>query len=142
MYTAVRKGVQQALAKDDLATNGGKDSGGMDFIGLKDVLKDKASVEMLDNVKVHKANKIDLEMCMRWVDMLHKMCNSLATLHTLNFKTALDIRGNESANAKQNRNVILLHQSLVIEKWIESFDSKRVNTFFYSEEMKRDPRMI
>ena len=28
-------------------------------------------------------------MCMRWVDMLHKMCNALATLHTLNFKQAL-----------------------------------------------------
>lgn len=111
MYTAVRKGVQQALAKDDhVANSGGKDNGnGVDIYGLKEILKEKASVEMVEFLKVHKANKIDLEMCLRWVDMLHKMCNSLANLHTLNFKTALDIRGNESANAKQNRNVQLLH---------------------------------
>jgi hypothetical protein len=57
-------------------------------------------MEMFNTLTVQKANKIDVEMCMRWVDLLHKMCNALANLTTLNFKTALDIKGNESMHAK------------------------------------------
>ncbi len=36
----------------------------------------------------------------------------------------------------------MLHQALVVEKWIEKFDSKNVNSFFYSEDLKRDPKMV
>lgn len=105
-------------------------------------MADKASVDMLEQLQIQKANKVDVEMCMRWVDMLHKMCNALATLHTLSFKTALEFKGNESAHQIQNRKVQLLHQSLVIEKWVESFDSKRVNNFFYADAKQRDPKLI
>lgn len=84
----------------------GKDGGaGLDLGNLKDVLNQKVSMEMFNTLTVQKANKIDVEMCMRWVDLLHKMCNAIANLMTLNYKTALDVRGNESMHAKQNRNV-------------------------------------
>lgn len=72
---------------------------------VKEAMADKASVDMLEQLQVQKANKVDVEMCMRWVDMLHKMCNALANLHTLNFKTALEFKGNESAHQIQNRKV-------------------------------------
>ena len=88
-----------------MATKQGGGDTGLDLGNLKEVLNEKVSMEMFNTLTVQKANKIDMEMCMSWVDLLHKMCNQVATLLTLNFKTALDIRGNESMHAKQNRNV-------------------------------------
>jgi hypothetical protein len=31
---------------------------------------------------------------------------------------------------------------MVIEKWVESFDSKRVNNFFYADSQKKDPILV
>ena len=36
----------------------------------------------------------------------------------------------------------MLRQALLIEKWVESFDSTKVNNFFYSEAKHRDPILI
>jgi hypothetical protein len=83
-----------------LAAKSGGGGVGLDLGNLKEVLNEKVSMEMFNTLTVQKANKIDVEMCMRWVDLLHKMCNALANLTTLNFKTALDIKGNESMHAK------------------------------------------
>ena len=98
MYTAVRKGVQTALAAGEASQGGGGKKDGIDLKIVKEAMADKATVEQIEQLQVQKANKVDVEMCMRWVDMLHKMCNALATLHTLNFKTALEFKGTESAH--------------------------------------------
>jgi len=81
---------------------------------------DRSVVETLIDAK---ANKVDTEMCLRWVDLLHKMMNKMMILVTCKFKSDIDVVGGESQNTKQNRKVQLLHQSLLISKWIESFDS-------------------
>lgn len=103
IYTSVRKGVQAYLAKDELANKSGGGGNGIDLGSLKEVLNEKVSLDMFNTLTVQKANKIDMEMCMRWVDMLHKMINSVATLLSLHFKTTLDVKGQESTHAKQNR---------------------------------------
>ena len=36
----------------------------------------------------------------------------------------------------------LLHQALVISKWIESFDSQNVNDFFKKDSTLKDPMMV
>ena len=38
-----------------------------------------------------KANKVDTEMCLRWVDLLHKMVNKVVLLLTTKLKTDLDV---------------------------------------------------
>ena len=37
-------------------------------------------------------------MCLRWVDLLHKMVNQIMLLLTLKFKSELEQVGGESAN--------------------------------------------
>ena len=91
------------MAKDELANKSGGGGNGIDLGSLKEVLNEKVSLDMFNTLTVQKANKIDMEMCMRWVDMLHKMINSVATLLSLHFKTTLDVKGQESTHAKQNR---------------------------------------
>ena len=106
MYTAVRKQVMAALQNNNISDSKGSSGGsGVDLNVVKEAMAEKASVEMIEQLQVLKANKVDVEMCMRWVDMLHKMCNALATLHTLNFKSSLEFKGNESAHQIQNRKV-------------------------------------
>lgn len=41
-------------------------------------------------MQIQKANKIDIEMCLRWVDLLHKMVNQIMLLLTLKFKSELE----------------------------------------------------
>ena len=60
------------------------------------VKADKAIVETLVN---EKANKVDTEMCLRWVDLLHKMVNKVVLLLTTKLKTDLDT-GNEGKNER------------------------------------------
>ena len=90
----------------------------------------KATYDELAKVQSAKANKVDVEMCFRWVDLLHKMMNQVMLLTTLKFKSDLDLVGAESAHMRQNRKVQMLNQSLIIQKWVESFDSQHINDFF------------
>lgn len=90
---------------------------------LVGAIKMKASHEDVTQMHSSKANKVDVEMCFRWVDLLHKMMNQVMLLTTLKFKSDLELVGAESAHMRQNRKVQMLNQSLIIQKWVESFDS-------------------
>ena len=61
---------------------------------------------------------------------------------TLKCKSDLEPVGGESNNVKQNRKVQLLHQSLLISKWIESFDSQNINDFYFQMNTSKTPAMI
>ena len=71
---------------------------------MKDVVATKADKAMIDQVVVEKANKVDTEMCLRWVDLLHKMVNKVVLLLTTKFKVDLD-NANDTVNNKQNKKV-------------------------------------
>jgi hypothetical protein len=70
------------------------------------------------------------------------MVNQIMLLLTIKFKSELEQVGGESSNSKQNRKVQMLNQSLIIQKWVESFDSKNINDFFYQDDNKKDPQAI
>lgn len=57
-----------------------------------------------------KANKVDVEMCMRWVDLLHKMVAKIMHLMTSKARAELDISSPETQNARQSKRVQLLNQ--------------------------------
>jgi len=69
----------------------------------------KATREELGKMQAMKANKVDVEMCFRWVDLLHKMVNQIMLLVTLKFKSDLEQVGGESNNLKQNKKVQMLN---------------------------------
>ena len=75
---------------------------------MKGVVAVKADKQAVDVLVAEKANKVDTEMCLRWVDMLHKMVNKVVLLLTTKLKTDLDI-GTESNNVRQNKKVQLLN---------------------------------
>ena len=54
----------------------------------------------MDILIATKASKIDTEMCLRWVDLLHKMVNQVMLLMTLKCKSDLEPIGGESNNVK------------------------------------------
>ena len=109
---------------------------------LKDVVAAKADKDEVETLISAKAAKVDTEMCLRWVDLLHKMVNQVMLLMTLKCKSDLEPIGGESNNVKQNRKVQLLHQSLLISKWIESFDSQNINDFYFQTNKEKSPEMV
>ena len=74
---------------------------------MKDIVSVKADKEHLESVINEKANKVDTEMCLRWVDLLHKMVNKVILLLTTKLKTDIDV-GHDAANTRQNKKVQLL----------------------------------
>ena len=64
---------------------------------MKGVVATKADKTLIDQMVVEKANKVDTEMCLRWVDLLHKMVNKVVLLLTTKFKVDLD-GGNDTVN--------------------------------------------
>ena len=64
---------------------------------MKSVVAVKADASIIDQIVTEKANKVDTEMCLRWVDLLHKMVNKVVLLLTTKLKTDIDI-GNEPQN--------------------------------------------
>lgn len=40
---------------------------------IRTMIASKAESQKVEEVVQNKANKLDTEMCMRWVDLLHKM---------------------------------------------------------------------
>jgi len=57
---------------------------------MKVVVAVKADQSALDSVVNEKANKVDTEMCLRWVDLLHKMVNKVVLLLTTKLKVDLE----------------------------------------------------
>jgi len=93
-------------------------------------LQHKADVDRLDHVENTKSNKVDMEICLRWVDLLHKMVKQIIHIYSMHLKGDIDMLGFETKNQKQQRKVEILHQALVVSKWIDSFDSQQVTDFF------------
>ena len=63
----------------------------------------------MNAIEVSKASKLDIEVCMRWVDLLHRMVKSIIQVYTMKLKSDIDATELESANNRQNRRVNLLH---------------------------------
>ena len=108
---------------------------------MKTVVSVKADKHLIDTLAKEKANKVDTEMCLRWVDLLHKMVNKVVLLLTTKLSTDLD-NNVEGANQRQNKKVQLLQQGLIISKWIESFDSQNINDFYFQTEKEKQPQKI
>lgn len=64
---------------------------------MKSVVAVKADKDIVEQFVSEKANKVDTEMCMRWVDLLHKMVNKVVLLLTTKLKTDID-SGHQTTN--------------------------------------------
>ena len=53
----------------------------------------------------------------------------MSHMYSMHIKTDIDIQGIENLNFRQNRKVELLHQALVVGKWIDSFDPQKITDF-------------
>lgn len=56
-------------------------------------------------VEASKSNKVDTEICLRWVDLLHKMTKQIIHIYSMHLKGDIDLNGFETANSKQQRKV-------------------------------------
>ena len=101
MYSAVRKMFNQHSSKDDTQPLT------MTAIteNIKHAIGTKADKQVVETLVDAKANKVDTEMCLRWVDLLHKMVNKIMLLMTCKLKSDIEVVGGESQNMKQNRKV-------------------------------------
>ena len=63
---------------------------------IREVVGTKADRTIVETLIDAKANKVDTEMCLRWIDLLHKMMNQMMILVTCKLKSDIDQVGGES----------------------------------------------
>jgi hypothetical protein len=75
MFSNIRRAIDnlQSHPKEGLSSDGGAVD--LDTITdqIKVFIKDKAEQDDVRRLSHGKSNKIDTEMCLRWVDLLHRM---------------------------------------------------------------------
>ena len=94
MFSAVRRAFNQHQQKEEnqpvsMATV---------MEQMKGVVAVKADQSTLDEIVTEKANKVDTEMCLRWVDLLHKMVNKVVLLLTTKLKIDIDLNKDTQNN--------------------------------------------
>lgn len=105
MYSSIRKAIG-SLQNEKKETSGDVYEVSQ---AVKKMLQEKADTEKVQSLENMKANKIDTEISLRWVDLLHKMVKQLVALYSMQLKGDVDMSGFESKNQKQTRKVQLLH---------------------------------
>jgi hypothetical protein len=90
------------------------------------VLNSKASHEQFVNLAENKANKIDFELQMQAVDIIHKQIVQMAVLIVEYIKHGIEVK-KESKVEKQQRLKFLLSQASSLVHWIVQFDPQNVN---------------
>lgn len=103
MFSAVRRAFNQHQSKEEnqpvsMATV---------LTEVKGIVSIKADKDQVEKIVDEKANKVDTEMCLRWVDLLHKMVNKVVLLLTTKLKTDID-QSVETVNNQKNKKVQLL----------------------------------
>lgn len=88
--------VKREILRTDNKTKSGEVEGASESI--MEAIKGKATRVEVDTVTNQKANKIDVEICLKWVDLLHKMVGQIMLLLTMKFKVDIDQVGGETQN--------------------------------------------
>jgi hypothetical protein len=60
------------------------------MIKVSGLIIQKADRQEVHDMILGKANKVDTEMSLRWVDLLHKMVNQIMVLLSMKFKNSLE----------------------------------------------------
>ncbi len=81
-----------------------------------------------------KANKVDLNLCLEWVELLHQMLKQVMHMYTAHLKTDLDQTGHETVNDRKTQRVSLFNQALVISRWIDTFDTGQLKDFYRKDD--------
>lgn len=98
MYSAVRRCFKEQTTADS-ADDANPATMTKVMQEVKEVLAFKADKTTVETIVLEKANKVDTEMCLRWVDLLHKMVNKVVLLLTTKLKTDLDV-SNDGTNQR------------------------------------------
>ena len=114
---------------------------GLAGVGISKLLAFKVDKKDLNEKLKEKSNKTDIEMAMRQIQILHKQLKQVSLLLTQKFRASLEGQIGMSQNAKMNKKVNLLHQSLLISNWITNLDTQSVNDSFDNGQNQLPPQL-
>jgi len=60
----------------------------------------KADKEKVNQLQNSKANKVDMEFSIKWIELLHKMVKQIIHIYTMQLKGDIDMTGYESKTKK------------------------------------------
>lgn len=100
---------------------------------IKALVKSKADQQDLASLNATKANKIDTQLAMRWVEIINRQLKQIVVLVTemLRFEVdKKDLKIFEGEQHIQHNRAFLFQQSLLISQWVNNFSTQQVNEYF------------
>lgn len=95
---------------------------------------DKTEVESLTQIK---ANKCDIELTFKWIELMHDQLKQTIVLIIEILRSQVEteqVRSalvpNEGLNHANNSKAFLFQQSLLIGQWINRFDIRKIDQYF------------
>lgn len=115
----------ETSSQNVMGTGAAQSGGGSNKVtpALQQMLLQKADKIYMDQLLEKKASKNDAEIALKKLDVIQKQLKQIIVLITEKLRTSLENQGGESRNNKTNRKVKLLHQALLIFKWIQDFEA-------------------
>jgi hypothetical protein len=100
---------------------------------LKALITQKADRQEVQDMSTLKANKIDTELTMRWVEQINRQLKQIIVLVTemLRFEVQKrDMKVFEGEQHIQHNKAFLFQQALLISQWVNKFHTQAVNEYF------------
>lgn len=96
---------------------------------IKALVRSKAEAQEVAALQASKANKIDTQLAMRWVEVMNRQLKQLVVLVTemLRFEVAELFEGEQHV---QHNRAFLFQQSLLVAQWVNRFSTQQVNEYF------------
>ena len=119
---AVKKATTQVVKS--MNPNGGNM---LDANEIKNMMSGKVDRDELTALYDLKSNKLDTEMTMKSVDIVHKQIKHLVVILVEIMRLSVTAQS-ETKQSKLNKKMYLLQQSISIGQWINEFDPENINT--------------
>ena len=100
---------------------------------IKAMVNSKADHQQILNLTAQKANKIDTQLSMRWIEIINRQLKQIVVLITEMLRFEVDKKQMnmfEGEQHIQHNKGFLFQQALMISQWINKFSTQQVNEYF------------
>ncbi|CDW86627.1 UNKNOWN [Stylonychia lemnae] len=148
IYAAVRRATQH-LSKNQTMGSSPRQNGN-DELGFseeaRNILQNKVDRQEFSDQLKSKSNKKDTELTLRWIEIIHRQIKQISILITEILKFDIEQMQPNVAQIKdngiKNGKVFLFHQALLVNQWMNKFDTSNINEYYENDDTSKEPPNI
>eukprot|EP00347_Sterkiella_histriomuscorum_P010846 403374700 len=118
---------------------------------MKSIIASKVDRQELNEIFQNKSNKKDTELCLRWIEIIHRQIKQISILITEILKFDIEQlqngqiptgQGKVADNQVKNGKSFLFNQALSMQQWMNKFDTANINEYYEHGQNSLEPTDI